>query len=54
MLLCDVGGTNMRFSHVETPGSAVRALGKLPTGAWTDLSDAAAHVMGEAGGPPAP
>lgn len=49
VLLCDVGGTNMRFSHVETPGSAVRALGKLPTGAWTDLSDAAAHVMGEAG-----
>ncbi|HEV2575291.1 MAG TPA: glucokinase [Beijerinckiaceae bacterium] len=49
LLLCDVGGTNMRFSHVDVPGGVLRRLGTLPTHDWDDLGEAAAHVLGEAG-----
>lgn len=46
LLLCDVGGTNMRFSHVEAPGGPLRRLETLPTSGWSDLGAAAAHVLG--------
>ena len=45
LLLCDIGGTNMRFSHVERPGSALRPLGALATSEWPGLAEAAAFEM---------
>jgi glucokinase len=45
LLVCDIGGTNMRFSHVEQPGQAPRLVESLATAAWPGLAEAAAHVV---------
>jgi len=45
LLVCDIGGTNMRFSHVEQPGQAPRLLESLATAAWPGLAEAAAYVI---------
>ncbi|MDF2120020.1 glucokinase [Roseiarcaceae bacterium H3SJ34-1] len=45
LLVCDIGGTNMRFSHVERPGEAPLAVESLATAAWPGLAEAAVHVI---------
>jgi glucokinase len=44
-LLCDVGGTNVRFAVAHAPGQRAEMVGMAKTDDFTGLVDAARHVM---------
>ncbi|MDB5595043.1 MAG: glucokinase [Hyphomicrobiales bacterium] len=46
-LLCDIGGTNVRFAMAHAPGARAQVVGLARTDDFTGLVDAARHVMRE-------